>query len=424
MRKILLTTAALALVLVSGVALSPNKAEAFPAFARQTGAACLSCHFQTFPALTAFGRAFMMGSFTDVGDQALVEDDNLSIPSVLNASFEVRANATHTSSSGAAPSDTTYSIPADETRLFVAGRIGAHTGAVIVFTGGSDAMNMKPTPVWMLLNSWDVGGFKLGLGAHKSPWGGSNVMEVSNVFGHRGDKLGGQDISAISNSGFTKMTTGIGTWVGNDLGYLQFSLVAPANKTLGGTNIGLNFGKLVRGVATLDIGGWDTLVGFGIVTGTAGKNNAGASGSTGARVPMKLQFVDAQMQGEVGDMSVGVYGDYAHAKGRTSAAGTANFYGSNLGTNTNGSKFDAFSIRAEIEPINRFLFGVGYGYQKFTQLGKNDITQKTVHLAATYKVYQNFDINVRFDNEKLSDGVTPSNSVTTRTTVFEVDALM
>ncbi|MDQ6957798.1 MAG: hypothetical protein Q9M24_01655, partial [Mariprofundaceae bacterium] len=350
MKKMILTTAAFALVAVSSIALAPTKAEAFPAFARQTGASCLSCHFQTFPALNAFGRAFMMGSFTDVGDQALVEDDNLSIPAVLNASFEVRAGATNTDVTGQA-STTTYNIP-DAARLFVAGRIGSNTGAIIMFTGGQNKMpngvdmNMGPTPVWMLLNSWDVGDFKIGLGAHKSPWGGSNVMEVSNVFGHRSDKLGGQDLSAITNAGFTKMTTGIGAWIGNDLGYIQFSLVAPAAATTGNTNVGGSFGKLVRVVATLDVGGWDTLIGFGSVTGSAGKGPSVVIGGISpnqtldsTRVPMDIKFIDAQMQGDVGDMSVGVYGDWAHAKGKTSTANQGNFYGDSLGTNTAGNKF-------------------------------------------------------------------------------------
>jgi len=429
MKKMIFTTAAFALVVVSSIALAPTKAEAFPAFARQTGASCLSCHFQTFPALTQFGRAFMMGSFTDVGDQALVEDEGLSIPAVLNASFEVRGGAVNTDVTGQS-SNTVYNIP-DAARLFVAGRIGSNTGAIIMFTGGPlmPGMNMAPTPVWMLLNSWDVGDFKVGLGAHKSPWGGSNVMEVSNVFGHRGDKLGGQDITAITNAGFTKMTTGIGAWVGNDLGYIQFSAVAPASLTTGVTNVGSSFGKLVRVVATLDVGGWDTLIGFGNVTGSAGKGSksTGAGLVTDKRVPMNLQFIDAQVQGEVGDMSLGIYGDWAHAKGKTSTVGTGNFYGvseafADAGANNKiGNKYDGYSIRADLEPINRLLVGVGYGYQKMTRNVGGDLTNKVFHLAATYKIYQNFDVNVVYNSEKFNgSGV----STTTRTTIVEVDALM
>jgi len=427
MKKMILITAAFALVAVSSIALAPTKAEAFPAFSRQTGAACLSCHFQTFPALTAFGRAFMMGSFTDVGDQALVEDEGLSIPAVLNASFEVRGGAVNTNTTGA-PSTTVYNIP-DAARMFLAGRIGSNSGAIIMFTGGAtNAMNMGPTPVWMLLNSWDVGDFKVGFGAHKSPWGGSNVMEVSNVFGHRGDKLGGQDITGIVGAGFTKMTTGIGGWVGNDLGYVQFSLIAPATATTGVTNVGSSFGKLVRAVATLDVGGWDTLIGFGSVTGSAGKGDT-SGGLTAVRVPMDLQFIDAQVQGDVGDMSVGIYGDWAHAKGKTSTVGTGNFYGVSEAfeaagaENLAGNKYDGFSIRTEVEPINRFLVGIGYGYQKMTRSG-GDITNKVFHLAATYKIYQNFDVNIVYNSEKLIDSMVTANTGTTRTTIIEVDALM
>ena len=444
LKKLIFSAAAFAVVGVGASMMMPGKAEALPAFARQTGAACLSCHFQTFPALTAFGRQFMMNSFTDVGDQSLIEDDNLSIPAVLNATFQVRANTTHTSVSNQG-STTTYTVP-DKAGIFIAGRVGSNTGVFLMFTGGQNQigmgslkgvnMNMGATPIWMVLNSWDVGDFKFGIGAHKSPWGGSNVMEVSNVFGHRGDKLAGQDLSAISNAGFTQMTTGLGTWVGNDMGYLQFSLIAPAIATTGATNVGLTFGKLIRAVATIDLGGWDTLIGVGYVTGSAGKGPATTVTNgelTSVRVPMNLQFIDAQVQGEVGDMSLGVYADWAHAKGKSGPGGAANFYGSgnwvmntSMGmmgagnVNSAGRKYDAYSIRAELEPVNRFLIGIGYGYRKLSRQG-GDLTSKAYQLAATYKVYQNFDLNLVYNNEKETDaGV----STTTRTTLFEALIMM
>ncbi len=460
MKKMFLTTAAFALLVVSGIALLPGRAEALPAFARQTGAACLSCHFQTFPALNAFGREFMFNSFTDVGDEALVEDDNLSIPTVLNMSMDVVATATHTTGDGAA-STTTYNIP-DSARLFIAGRIGKHTGAFIMFTGGADGnsfKNMNPTPVWLLLNSVRINDdFQVGLGAHKSPWGASSAMEVSNVFGHRGDKLSGKDVSAIQAAGFSKMTTGLGAWVRyKNLGYIQLAMVAPAGETTGVSNLGTRWGYLLRAVATLNVGDWDTLIGFGYVTGTAGKGGTGGTTSSGflnkpnmgvklenARIPMNLQFVDVQLQGEIHDMSVGVYGDWAHAAGRTSASGAGNFYGSpgmpgepGFGSamdmtgkfNTAGNTFNAYSIRTEIEPVNRFLVGIGYGYKRFKGLAAGDISSQKFQLAAVYKLYQNFDLNLVFDNEKITDPTgtlsgTGLKNFTNRTTVLSAEALM
>src|SRR3990172_10290460 len=64
-----------------------SESQAVPAFARQTGNACTTCHFQQFPLLNAFGRAFVRGGYTMVGGQSLIEGDDLSIPSTLNATL-------------------------------------------------------------------------------------------------------------------------------------------------------------------------------------------------------------------------------------------------------------------------------------------------------------------------------------------------
>jgi len=142
-----------------------------------------------------------------------------------------------------------------------------------------------------------------------------------------------------------------------------------------------------------------------------------------------LQFVDVQLQGEVGDMSVGIYGDWAHAKGRTSAAGTGNFYGRTAAfavgavANTVGNKYDAFSIRATLEPISRIVLLAGYGYQKVTQAGAvSDGTIKQFQLGANYALYQNMELSVVYNNNKTTK--ITNVGTTTRTTTFQVEALM
>ena len=70
---------ALAMV-VAGSLIEVPVAEASPGFARQTGLACNTCHFQHFPALNAFGRAFKQEAYTLKGRQEMVEGENLSIP--------------------------------------------------------------------------------------------------------------------------------------------------------------------------------------------------------------------------------------------------------------------------------------------------------------------------------------------------------
>lgn len=78
-----------ALTMMGGVLLLAvtQQAEAVPAFARQTGMACVSCHAGAFPALNSFGRAFRAQGYTMRGAAPLVEGEDLSIPADLKASL-------------------------------------------------------------------------------------------------------------------------------------------------------------------------------------------------------------------------------------------------------------------------------------------------------------------------------------------------
>lgn len=47
----------------------------------------MSCHFQNFPALNSFGRSFRAKGYTMQGTQTMIEGEDLSLPSTLNASI-------------------------------------------------------------------------------------------------------------------------------------------------------------------------------------------------------------------------------------------------------------------------------------------------------------------------------------------------
>jgi len=49
--------------------------------------ACSACHYQHFPVLNQFGRAFKEGGYTMVGAQDKIEGDDISLPVVLNAAL-------------------------------------------------------------------------------------------------------------------------------------------------------------------------------------------------------------------------------------------------------------------------------------------------------------------------------------------------
>ncbi|MDQ6963621.1 MAG: hypothetical protein Q9M13_01730, partial [Mariprofundales bacterium] len=346
MKKALISAAAFAVVAVSSIAIAPTTSEAIPAFARQTGAACLSCHFQTFPALTAFGRAFKMGAFTDVGDQALVEDDNLSLPSVLNASFVLRAQrqTKKVTTGGTKTTTTTWKVPADAV-LLMAGRVGTNTGAFVEFNGG--AAN------WQLMNSIDFGSFKGGLNIQNTGFGPTAAIEISNVFGQHGGKLNGKALSAINTiiggvdiqggkgAGNLGNTTSVAGWIGNEMGLIQLGGVAFADAAQVSNN---SFIPMVRAVLTTELGGADALVCVGVLSGE--QRAAGVSG-----YGVNALFMDLQLQGELGDISYGLYGDFVTTKakgvnGNGGAIGAANPVTNNIfsGTLAN-AKRDGYSLR-------------------------------------------------------------------------------
>ena len=437
----------MATVLVGASILSaaPVTVSAIPAFSRQTGSACLGCHFQEVPALNPFGRAFKAGAFTDVGDQALVEDGDLSIPAALNASMVVRAQAGHRS--GVA-SSMTYTIPADS-NLLIAGRIGANSGAFVEFQGGNGDTGGGINNV-QLMNSRDVGGFRFGVGFANTSFGGDAVMNVSNVYGQHSHGVGdlGGAVGAINHSGFTNSMSAIGAWIGNDMGYVQLALIAPggaagwivghtANSGVNMTgalpkgqfDMGLKMAKLVRAAATLDAGGWDAVIGFGVVAGKVGKTTNTAVTS----VPeMNMMFVDAQAQGRLGGMPLGVYADYAHARGKPNGnllgaqdvrsivplnslldGNILNALGGTPGPyNALGAKqsFTAFSIRATLSPLPRLTLGAGYGYRKTRDSGPAVISDQPLHqvfsLAVSYQLYQNSIVSANLTNDNLG-GLAP-----------------
>jgi len=132
MKKMLFSAVAFAVVAVSAVVVAPTTSEAVPAFARQTGAACLNCHFQAIPRLTAFGRNFKIGGFRDMGEQALLEDDHLSLPAVFNASllFKARINVSNTAGGGFGGLDKSGIQWPDEAAFLVGGRYGSNIGGL------------------------------------------------------------------------------------------------------------------------------------------------------------------------------------------------------------------------------------------------------------------------------------------------------
>jgi len=405
MKKILLSAAAFVVVAVSAVSIAPTTSEAIPAFARQTGAACLSCHFQSFPALAPFGVAFKMGGFTDVGEQALVEDDELSIPSSLNITmmmrFKYKSKKTTTKATGVTASKTTLKLPADQV-LMVGGRIGSSLGAFgEVSTTGGGIGN------WQLINSNDFGDFKGGIGLYNAGFGPTGAIEISSVFGQHSGKLNGGFVSAVENlitgGSLFGNTLSVAAWAGSDMGLVQLAAVAPGAAG-NGTNTGNRLATLARVVFTPEFSGMNAMIGGGVISGTTGTTTLGYA---------KLSdfFIDAQVQGDVGDMSLGIYADYASKNEGNLAVAPA--------VSVKPGATTGFSIRAELEPVHNLLLGIGYGSANPVGTLANETRTQ---FSATYHFYQNVELNFHYNEIKNPIATTTASKITE--TYLGMEALM
>lgn len=431
--------------------------------------ACYSCHFQSFPALTDYGRSFKRDAFTDVGSEALVEDDNLSIPAVLNATLVIHANYTNTNDNSGAGSSTTgpgfsngtWNLPL-EAPLLIAGRMGKNMGAFGEFAGGAGAANGQTTNNWQVMTSFDMGNFRMGLNAFNTSFGMTAGIETFNVFGQHAGVLNGNDVSAVASVGNGNdanvvagvQTQGLTLWAGNEMWFLAVTGWTPDISGLGvaGQNVGGNLIPGIYGAVTPNIAGWDTMIGAGWTNGTAGHaNNTGAVGGSVLAVPVgfkvagaDLWWIDAQAQGSIGNTSIGVYADYAHTKQKNNVQ--YNVFGANpisgavaAGGNgtTAGDKTDGWSLRATIKPIPQWVFEAGYGETKASLAAADPLNvagantkNKIWQIGGQYELYQNVNLKLMYEDQKVGSGyglyVAPNAGGTQniKTTTFELDALM
>ncbi len=414
MKKILLSAAAFAVVAVSAVAVAPTTSEAIPAFARQTGAACLSCHFQSFPTLSSFGRAFKQGGFTDVGEQALIEDDDLSLPSVMNATMVLRPQFVSTQNPAGVVDPYTKSttvktaaITADQVILF-GGRLGTNSGAFIEYDG--------TFANYQNINSWDFNGFKAGFSIFNTGFGETAGMEVGSTFGQHGGLMGGKALSASNQiSGNAGNTGGVALFAANDLVTASVSFITLGAALDGAVNNGWKLAPSVRVFANPEVAGWEVGIGAGFTSGTTGNaSTAAALGlAAGTSVKMKKWMIDLQAQGEVGNTQIGVYADYANA----AEAGKNEFNPFNPAGFGAGA-LKGYSFRANVKPLHNMIFQAGYG-----QLKDNNSKTTQYQIGAEYELYQNFVIALVYNNSKAKT-IATGLSATTKTTTLDIEALL
>jgi hypothetical protein len=393
MQKIVLSFAGV----LAATAFAPE-ASALPAFARQTGMACMACHQQHFPILNSFGRSFKASGYTLMGAEGLVEGEHLSIPNTLNGAIlaKIRYQKDNTASTPNLKTTPTNTGDGqlqfgDEFSLFFGGRVAENIGFLFegntANVGGAllagfklpimhDIGNVKLSAIPFTTDSLSVQyGFELSSGG---------VMRANRWAEHR------RETSAIQYNADRGADGGAATGVAvvaqNDSGFINITKFAPSfapggnGGAIPSTTIMSN--TYLRVAATPSISNWNLVVGLGKMSGTGYANLAAKEITTDET------FFDLQAHGELAGKEVGIYVQNASAPSTKDSAGN-----SNNAYNDKASTRSAFTMGADVSLIPHTLsVGAAYRYAKngnLTNSGDNAIT-----LTAVYDLAQNVALHI------------------------------
>jgi hypothetical protein len=351
MKKIVLSLAGI----MAAVAFAPE-ASAVPVFARQTGMACSACHFQHFPLLNGFGRAFKAAGFTMMGAQGKVEGEHLDIPDRVNmgvftTTFFETQSAGQTAGVGNAVATPKWGTPGTggELSLFVGGRASEFAGFLTEFgAGGAGVPTVPLAAAAKLALLFPVGDARIGAVIHSSQGQGvAYSFELLNTGAANTHKIMGKSgpasqhvkaFSAAQYLGTNTAATGISVVANNSMGFIVLGAYeAAGNNLVGGANtLPLTY---VRAAATIDVAGFDA--GFGI------QSFGGTSYVLGTSA--KATVIDAQLQGELGAMPAGFYASYGTAPAGTAALAGANLFNANSGVGTTANT--SLNVAAEVGVI-------------------------------------------------------------------------
>ncbi len=382
------------LVLLAGATLlGASRLHAVPAFARQTGFACSQCHYQHFPTLNEFGRRFKLEGFSLI-NTAKVEGSRLSLPAGLNASLYLKLRMQKTNGTDAAGVRTTNSgeiqFP-DEFALLLAGRISKNIGFILEgqLPSGGDAMMAS----FKIPFSYDVGKLRASaipfttdaLGASY----GFELLNTGAVANIRPIEHG-EDFSAQQYIGTGTAASGAAFVLGNSRFFFNYSRWSPVHLAAAqGLASPLPHANYARLAFLPKVGDWDVGVGGQAWFGTA-RLDDGSGTTTVTNVGTKAWSLDAQAQGAVGSLPLGVFASYASAKA-SSPGGDPNFF------NAGPRARKAFAIMGELGvlPARGTLM---LAYRHGDNGAATNHQDRSVTVGGIYQLHQNvrFELNYSF----------------------------
>jgi len=367
----LAVTAAALMTGLSGLLIS-SEVGAVPAFARQTGMACNTCHFQSYPILTAFGRTFKADGYLMAGSQGLIEGQDLSLPNTLNIAMVGKFLATWDKADGDS-GYTNHTAWPDELGMLIGGRLSENAGFLLELDTPAGAVAAGKVQ----FNVADFGGSKLSVVTFNGD--ASYGMELLNTGALSLQRpIEGHDWSAAELLGkFAEESGSAADGVGGGVGFTAavHSSSFFVNATTYSFDEAIASSAIyLRGAWMGDVSGWDVGVGVQSYSGTT---TVGA-----VAVDANKTVFDAQAQGMVGDMPLGVYASFGTAPGSDAAATVKNAY------NTTVDDATAMGVLAQLYVAPAVSVFGGYGNLEFSA----DHSDSYITVGAKFKPAQNITL--------------------------------
>lgn len=307
-----------------------------PAYARQTGLECGSCHASPgFPALNTFGQAFKAGGYSDGNDDNMMGDGEvLSIPKALNLSIAVKYNAELVSNSKAKTFTATLNAP-DEIALLGGGRIKKDVGFFAEISG-LGPWNARVIGNFKMVFAPQVGPVRIGIVPFYGGLGPQFAFEAlstSNVENIRITEM--KEYSSAQEAvdwGGDADSAGIGFYVWNPIGFIAwvpYVNTDTAQTAYGMTQTANNLNISVmrhyfRAAITPSVGGMDLALGLTYKTGQQLNTSTPDPATQTSAYTQQSSYIagDLQLMGQLG-IPVALVITYANAFGQQADAAAA-----------------------------------------------------------------------------------------------------
>jgi len=272
----------------------------------------------------------------------------------------------------------------DEGALLIGGRAGEHAGFLLELQlpeGDESAVASFRMPI-----VYDLGGTALSVVPFTTDAGGAAYgFELLNTGAMRMQRVL-EDRNTTSAQQFIGTATeaqGIALVAANGLGFVNATMWAPVH---GNSDAGLKMSHYLRLAATPKVGAWSTGIG-GQYWG--GKTKIGDTEAVPTNVfNTKAWAVDAQAQGAVGPMPLGVYLTYGNADGKKAGSTETNLFNSNPDDKTAWSALMELGVLPEKATV-------ALGYRGGDTGAATASSDNAAVIGATYSLAQNivFQLN-------------------------------